>query len=252
VSRVKKWSDEFAVGRVFELRSTAANREAPCVLITRESRYSQHSGCQIDERGARHNWWPVQNYRALSGLQTARPVSVWNFSPEMMKGGRVVRRREDLERFDETDLAMIQYGHDLDFNRRIGGSPYMVLLSLIPGAIWTIFTAENWYNHIPHWEEMRLAETALHGAYYRHAFGDQRREAWATMQTDPGRLDEFEGRYRSIVGKVTRSAVEIVERIDEIGRTHIFGIGETGPVIRSGGRSVRDPRNPAASYWTTQ
>jgi hypothetical protein len=251
VSAVKRWSDEFAIGRVFELRSTAVNREAPCVLVTGDPGYGQHSGCQIDGRGARHLWNDGKYCRGEGGAYTARSVNCWNFSPSHMKGGRIVRRRPDLERFNEVDIGLIQYGHDLSFGRRIGGSPYMVSLPLLTGVVWTIFTADNWYGRAAGWVEMKAAESLLHGDYYRHGFGDRQREAWFTMCADAPRLDEFEARYRGIIGNLTRTTVEIVEQTDDRGRIHTFGVGDSGPVIRSGGRRVFDPSNKCASYWST-
>lgn len=237
--RVKRWADEHAVGRVFEIRSAAKDREPPCVLITGEDLH-EHTGCQIDASGARHNWNYGGSVRGRSGQHVARGYwNAWNFGKRHMSGRTIARRRHDLERFDAQDIALIQYGYDLDFTGRIGGSPYMVSLPAIVGTVWTIFWTRNWYGRLRKRDDERAAMALLYGAYHRHAFGDNRMEGYATAHRDPALLNEFEARYRSLCGHADRCTLEIV-RQDVGERTMIYGRGHVGPVFHRGCVHIHD------------
>jgi hypothetical protein len=54
--------------------------------------------------------------------------------------GKLVRRREDLERFTEEDLALIRYGIAVDFDGRLHSYPDVDHPPDVVPATWTVFT----------------------------------------------------------------------------------------------------------------
>ena len=210
--RRKSWKNEYALGRVFELRSSAKDRDAPCVLIVKEQDGmwpENHTGCQIDELGTRKH-----PYDARDSRRAARALSDhyrWNKS--MMTSKRIARRRPDLEKFNETDLALIQYGYSLLFTRYMPGNWRWRLLPVIEGLSWTIFETGDWYQRLHgNADDYKAAMSILHGDYHLQSAGRDKAEGWATAVDDETRLAEFEQRMKAIMPDLTRRKVSIVRK----------------------------------------
>lgn len=122
------WKSQLANGRVFELRSQSKTKPAPCVLVVREAAgYGERFSVQVDE-------WGVVDYSSRGHHPDVR---VYPLRPDRFNSRTIARRRPDLEKFDEDDLALIRYGYALDFDGRINratpGCP------LTRPAEWTVF-----------------------------------------------------------------------------------------------------------------
>src|ERR1700722_4701479 len=129
------WSKEIAVGRVFQLRSSAKDYPPPCALVIRESGWETNVvpvdrfGCVSDGLYARrHN--PNIYVRGLRGKDLTK---------------RIVGRRCDLERFDRDDIDLMRWGCAIDFDGRIDTER----IPLVNPGTWTVFFTPPYEDDFP-------------------------------------------------------------------------------------------------------
>jgi hypothetical protein len=182
------WKSLIANGRVFHLRSKSKTKPAPCALIVdAQAGYGGRFAVEIDELG-------VVDYNSRGHYQDVRIYDLHR----RFNGSQVARRREDLERFNEDDMALIRYGHPLDFDGRIGNN-YDLVIPLTRPAEWTVFWIAAYGEgdfRYPDFkrrdQERKLFAGAWHSEYHggpKH-LGYKCGHAWATMHTGK-RLDKI-------------------------------------------------------------
>ena len=122
------WKSQIADGRVFQMRSTSKTKAPPCVLVVNAlAGYSETFVREVDDRG-------VVDYDSRGRHPSCR---VYGLRLRNFNSSRIARRREDLERFDAEDLALIRYGYALDFDGCISGREPSIPLAC--PAEWTVF-----------------------------------------------------------------------------------------------------------------
>ncbi len=188
----KSWRSQLANGRVFELRSKSTRYPAPCALV-------------IDDQAS--GW----NGRLFAGVDRlgvighgcyTRPrnpdIYVEGLRREQFNGSRILRRRRDLERFDEDDLALIRYGLALDFSGRIRGMYSDMHIPAVVPANWTVFWLAAWDESDYRWcgRDHQEIDRLLHGAWHFESSGGSRHLgyrfglAWGTRHTG-ARLEQI-------------------------------------------------------------
>ncbi len=238
------WKSQIATGRVFELRSSSKRFPAPCGLI-------------IDADATGGSWrcdfmTPVDQFGCLGdGLYARRhnpDIYVKSFRRDQFNGSRINRRRRDLEKFDADDIALIRYGHALDFNGRIHGYPEPNSPPLTVPCTWTVFwipaygMGEFRYGVPCH---LRDAEQRLlHGAWHFTNHGGARclgykyGHLWATRHTGR-RLEDLRTFLRRALPDLIEQEVKVV-RWNEGVTTCTTAIHRLSPVL--GGYSINYDR----------
>ncbi len=125
--------DQLQNGRVFELRSASTKYPTPCALVV-----------DIDDKQYRGRPFRLVDETGVVGHSMYKRRHNPHMNPDYMDWeaveGKLVRRREDLERFTEEDLALIRYGIAVDFDGRLHSYPDVDHPPDVVPATWTVFT----------------------------------------------------------------------------------------------------------------
>lgn len=230
----KRWKDEIAVGRVFEIKRKTFQSEQVCVLIVRPRRgnYNPNMCVQVDRTGVVKGTGESWN-RARSGVYTLDERSL---------PGLIIRRRADLERFDERDLDLIRYGQTVDYTGRIG-TAYGDGLPGVGPATWTIFWTKGYNFGLPLLREARRELKELFSGEWHfesHRGGDWRygrdsvMHAWGTAKTDRRVLRRIEAILANGYSHLERCTVTVADRM--IGGARVtYPIGDPGPAVADTG-----------------
>lgn len=222
------WKDQIAVGRVFEIRSTAKGYPPPCALVirigssAREVAPVDRSGCVGDHLYARrHN--PKIYFHNLRDIE-----------------GKIARRRPDLERFGMEDLELIRYGYSVDFDGRIHSLHDTHIPPVMPGA-WTVFWVPAFVDSdwIKLWtlggDWLRLAASAWHFDNHggQRSLGYKYGRMWATRHTGV-RLRQIREFLRAKRPDVIEQKSTVVRWEDERG-VHTSAIHRESPALPRAG-----------------
>lgn len=225
------------------MRSKSKTRPAPCVLIVRAAAgYGERFAVEVDEGG-------VVDYDSRHHHQSVR---VWGLRPDRFDSSKISRRRPDLERFDEDDLALIRYGCVLDFDGRIHhrypGIP------LTKPAEWTVFWFPPYGSdefRYPDFKQYDRERKLFGGAWHFHNHGGPKHlgfkygHVWATRHTG-SRLDKI----RAFLKRQFPDLMELhssVVRWTEGGITYTTEMREECPALFGHGTIVE---GGAYSYTT--
>lgn len=235
-SRPRRWRDEYAPGRVFELRRKTYDGHPVCALAIREYR--------SDTGGSATYFVQVDGQGCTEGPYARSQSRTWvgGIRPRRMTSALIARRRPDLERFDAEDLALIRYGAYLEFGGRIRTDGLKGSIPPLSGKTWTVFwTKCDWRLSLLGTARAELA-SLLRGHWHMHSrcggdwtFGrDSHLAGWATVDTDRARLRRIEAHLRRHLSHVevqTIAMTAVNERDIRIIRAH----GRPCPAIRSQG-----------------
>lgn len=241
----KRWEDELAPGRVFELRSTSKRYPAPCALVVR-SQDERDGGKQVTEvdgsgvigQGLYHRPSNPRIYvDGLSGVQLAK---------------RITRRRRDLERFDRDDLCLIRHGYAIDFDGCIRGCCLEMSGVPLTPAVWTLFwlpaSGERDWWYPPRFCERKY----LRGAWYfinrggaRH-LGYKYERLWATRHQGK-RLDAFRKALREMRPDVIEQECRVV-RYREDGWTVTTELRRPCPAL--GHPAIHQISDDKSAWWS--
>jgi len=246
VSKISEWKREYAIGRVFELKRKTYKGAAVCVIVTRDSADTWHRESiahQIDERGIVELSSPN---RARSSLRALRRE---DFTSRL-----IARRRPELERFDQRDIDLINYGIGLNFSGRFQVRPYGTRsLPNVPGLVWTVF----WARHDSVRSYHRSIGAALSGAWHFTSSKDgphnpwrDKVSAWATVHQERHRLQEIERALLLKYPVVHRSVINVAAR-DEGDFYQIRPIGDECPAIDNRWSATISKTDPSVSGWRT-
>jgi hypothetical protein len=206
-----------ANGRVFELRSSSKRYPAPCALVIddNEKRWNGRMCEAIDKFGVIGH--------SLYERSHNPNIYVPGLRFENFTSARIARRRQDLERFDGDDLALIQYGLALDFSGRIHSNNDIHVPLDIP-AEWTVFWLKAFEEHDSYkrvyemWHHKDL-DKLLHGAWHFNNRGGHRHlgykfgHAWITRHTG-ARLNQIRQFLRGHLDGLIEQPVKVVRWSD--------------------------------------
>lgn len=213
----KSWRSELQPGRVFELnRKTWSGRQVNVLSILPAEVHSYYPYfVEIDETGCID----------AGSRHRSRNCIGSSLHPRNFKSGLVIRRRPELERFDNRDLELIRYGIKMDFTGRLLSRNWPYSFPPIPGTSWTIFWAyaETPFYCSPYWLSNQAIKAALQGAWH---FSDQheirpywprrhppgRINFWATAEECPRKLATLRRALTAAGGPVATSTTRIVAR----------------------------------------
>ncbi len=237
-TRPRRWRDEYAPGRVFELRRKTYDGRPICALAIQNAQPGSYGSAthfvQVDERGCTEGPYPrAQSRFWVGGIHRNR-----------MTSALIARRRPDLERFDDDDLELIRYGHKLEFGGRIRTDGVKTHIPHLAGKTWTIFWTKNDQTFNFRGAHVAELEALLHGHWHMQSrcggdwtFGrDSRLNGWATVDTDPARLRRIERHLRRHLTHLEVQTIAMVafrEGDLRVIRAH----GRPCPVVWSGGTS---------------
>lgn len=193
------WKDQIAVGRVFELRSSAKGYLPPCALVIRMGSWEREV-CKVDRFGCVGDHLYTRRHNHKIYFHNLRDIE-----------GKIVRRRPDLERFGLEDLELIRYGYSVDFNGRIHDSHEIRIPHVWPGE-WTVFWVRSFEDSdwIKLWtlddEWRRISAGAWHFDNHggSRSLGYKYGRVWATMHTG--------SRLRQIREFLFRKRPDIIEQ----------------------------------------
>ncbi len=222
---------------MFELKRKTYRGQPVCVLGIRpdDNSWNETHFVQVDERGCCEGPYARSTTR----------FAVHALHPRDLTTRLVAGRRQDLERFDGDDLALIRYGCHIEFGGRIRTCITRAHLPPMPGRRWTVF----WTKAKPFAWEMSGAERTLQALLQGHwhlnshcggdwRFGrDSRLEGWATTDTDPGRLRRIEAHLRHHLPHLEVQVIEMAAT-DYGDRVEIKARGLPCPVVYAGGTTT--------------
>ncbi|SRR5216684_513985 len=236
------WRSQLAAGRVFELRSKSTRYPAPCALVldTDHTKYGRAQVIEVDRRGVRGNdyyWRPANPGIYVNGLRGK------NFTK------RIRRRRQDLERFDADDLALIKEGFSLAFNGCISGSYSDMHIPMVAPSAWTVFWLRAFdsddFRIYDFWHHKMLL-SLLSGAWHFNSHGGSRHlgykfgHAWATRHVG-SRLRDIREFMRSHIGGIIEQEVKVV-RWAEGGNVYTEEIRRDCPALGSRWCHIQTPQ----------
>jgi len=213
--RKRGWKSQIANGRVFELRTRSKTKRAPCALIVDAAAgYGGRFAVEIDERG-------IVDYHSRGHHQNVRVYGLCTH----FNGNHIARRREDLERFSEDDMALIRYGYALDFDGRI--SLQEPDIPLTKTGEWAVFWFPAYgmdeFRH-PDYKLRDQERKLFAGDWHFDCYGGPKHlgykygHAWGTMHTGK-RLDRIRAFLKRQFPDIIEMPVRVVRDTDSAGNT---------------------------------
>jgi hypothetical protein len=224
------WKSQIANGRVFELRSRSKTKPAPCALIVDATAgYGGRFAVEIDENG-------IVDYDSRGHHQDVRIYDLHRH----FDGSQIARRREDLERFNEDDMALIRYGRALDFDGRIADrhNPH-IPLTKVP-AEWTVlwFPAygKDEYRY-PDFKRRNQEHKLFAGSWHFDCYGGAAHlgykygHAWGTMHAGK-RLDKIRTFLKRQFPDLVETQVHVIRSTNRQGQSCVTSEydGECAPL----------------------
>jgi hypothetical protein len=190
--------------------------------------YGGRFAVEIDENG-------VVDYYSRGHHQDVRIYDLHR----RFNGSQVARRREDLERFNEDDMALIRYGSALNFDGRIANCHYPHIPLIKPGE-WAVFWypayGENEYRY-PDFKRRDQEHKLFAGAWHFDCYGGAKHlgykygHVWGTMHTGK-RLDRIRAFLKRQFPDIIETPVYVVRDTDKEGnlRTTTEYNGDCAPL----------------------
>jgi hypothetical protein len=213
------WKSQLDIGRVFELRSRSTKYPPPCGLILNlpapGRTYVDRFMVAVDGLGCIGDGLYRQSHNP--------DIYVGGIRPEEFTSRRIARRRPDLERFDADDIALIRYGHNLDFDGTIH-SYSMPSIPLTALAEWTVFWTPPYTDGFLYFRPNERERKAMAGAWHFSHHGGPKHLGYnyghvvATRSTG-ARLERVRRIVLRYLSDMIETAVHVVRYTDEHGRT---------------------------------